>query len=246
MDFLSLSIISLSSLSFLTAIVSAVTGMGGGVLLLSFMAMFLPYHLVVPIHGVVQFFSNSTRAYYLRKSVNWKYFFYFLIGTPVGLIISYKILSEIKDPKFYYLLLSLFITYTVFKPKKLPTIKLEGFGWSILGAFAGLLGPLLGATGPLLAIFYVRDDLPKEEIIATKAMQQLIVHLLKIPLFLSLDFDYTNHYILLIFMILSVTAGTFTGIKILSKVNDKLFKKIFKTVLFLTGLRLFYKFCELL
>jgi uncharacterized membrane protein YfcA len=47
-------------------------------------------------------------------------------------------------------------------------------------------------------------------------------------------------------MIICVSLGTFTGVGILKKVNDKLFKKIFKAVLFLTGLRLFYKFCELL
>ena len=135
------------------------------------------------------------------------------------LFISFKILSEVKDPKFYYLLLSLLITYTVFKPKKLPSIKLEGIGWTVLGASAGLLGPLLGATGPLLAIFYVHDDLPKEEVIATKAMQQLIIHLFKIPLFLSLDFNYGDHTTLLVFMTASVFIGTFSGVKILKKVD---------------------------
>ena len=239
-----MTIIILSLCAIFTSIISAIAGMGGGVLLLSMMTFFLPYHLIIPIHGIVQLTSNLSRAYYLRKNVRWDFFNYFLIGTPIGFSISYFILKNFKSPNFFYLILASFILYVVFKPKKLPELKLKGFQWTILGIISAVQSSLLGATGPLLAVFFVRDDLKKEEIISTKAMQQLVTHALKIPLFLSLDFSYSDYSILIISMSACALIGTLGGVKILSKFDEKLFKKIFKSVLFISAIRLIYKFLK--
>ena len=220
--------------------------MGGGVLLLSFMSLVLPYHILIPVHGFVQFVSNSSRAWLLRKSLNFKIYLYFLLGIPFGSLLAYNILRNIHASNIYYLLLGSLILYVVVKPKKLPSVKLNHIGWFFLGIFASTLGPIIGATGPLLAVFYVRDDMQKEEIISTKAIQQLTIHLIKIPLFLSLSFPYLEHINLLLIMSAGVFTGTFFGVKILKKIDNELFRKIFKFVLFLTSMRLFYKYFQTL
>lgn len=43
-------------------------------------------------------------------------------------------------------------------------------------------------------------------------------------------------------MSLAALFGTFMGIKILAKFDEKLFQKIFKTVLFISAVRLIYKY----
>ena len=228
----------------ITATISALIGMGGGVLLLALMTLALPYQVLIPIHGVIQFVSNFSRSYLLRVHVNKTFLFAFLLGTPIGTLIAFFLLSSVKDSSVYYLLLAILILYSVFKPKKLPAIVLTKNGWFVLGILASLLSPLLGATGPLLAVFYVRDDLAKEEIIATKAAQQMFLHLLKIPLFLNLDFNYGEYLDLLTIMIVGVLVGTFGGVKALKRLDQNLFRKIFKTVLFISAMRLLYKFIE--
>jgi hypothetical protein len=40
-----------------------------------------------------------------------------------------------------------------------------------------------GAVGPLIARFFLRSDISKEELVATKAACQWAGHLVKIPLF---------------------------------------------------------------
>jgi uncharacterized membrane protein YfcA len=147
-------------------------------------------------------------------------------------------------PGFYYLILAGFILYTIFKPKRFPEIRLEKFQWTILGVFAALQGSIVGASGPLIAPFYMRKDLTKEQIISTKAMQQLVTHFLKIPLFLSLNFSYTEYASLILCMSAAALIGTFSGIKILAKFDEGLFKIIFKSVLFLSALRLIYKYLQ--
>ena len=218
--------------------------MGGGVLLISLMSFFLPYHLIIPIHGVVQLVSNSSRSFYLRKNILWSYVYPFLFGAPIGLIISFIILTELPNSSYYDLILALFILYVVFKPARFPELRLKRKGWFTLGIASGIQGPLLGATGPLIAPFFTRTDITKEQLVATKAALQIITHFLKIPLFLSLSFKYQDHLSLTGAMVVGAIIGTVIGVKILSKIKEDYFKFLFKFVLFMASLRLFYKFYQ--
>ena len=103
-----------------TSIISGIIGMGGGVLLISLMSLFLDYKLLIPIHGIVQFVSNSSRCFMLRKHIRKDFFVPFLLGVPLGFMIAYFILKKITQTHYLYLLLAILIFYTIFKPKKLP------------------------------------------------------------------------------------------------------------------------------
>ena len=239
-----MTLLTLAISAILTSTISALIGMGGGVLLLALMTLVLPYQLLIPIHGIAQLISNGTRSLLLKHHVRKDFFLAFLLGTPIGSVCAYYLLNTINDSSTYYLLLALLILYSIFKPKRLPSIVLSLKGWCVLGILASIVAPILGATGPFIAVFYVRDDLTKEQIIATKAAQQMLLHLLKIPLFLSLDFNYFQHLDLILVMVAGVVLGTFSGVKILDKMNEKVFRIIFKTVLFISAMRLIYKFVE--
>lgn len=244
LDVISGMLYALIACALLTSIISGVAGMAGGVLLLSAMTFFLDIKAIVPIHGVVQMMSNSSRCWYLRSNVRLDLFWPYLVGAPIGFVFAYFILQNISQTHYLYLLISLLIFWALFKPKKLPEIRLRSYQWTVLGAVAGLQSALIGATGPLLAVFFLRSDLKKEEIVATKAMQQLTTHFLKIPLFLSLSFPYEDYLILMSGMALTTVAGSFIGVKILKAVNEKSFQYIFRSLLFIAALRMLYKFWE--
>ncbi len=82
----------------------------------------------------------------------------------------------------------------------------------------------------------------KEEIVATKASMQMITHFSKIPVFLTLGFDFKTHRASIVLMALAAIIGTKVGIHVLGKTNESVFKKLYKAVLFISGLRLTYKF----
>lgn len=237
-------ILALTLCALLTSIISGIAGMAGGVLLLSLMTFFLDIKAIIPIHGVVQLVSNSSRCWYLRSHVRMDFFKPYLIGAPFGFVAAYFILNNLSQTHYLYLFISLLIFWALFKPKRIPEIRLSGYQWVILGTLSGLQSALIGATGPLLAIFYLRSDLTKEEIVSTKAMQQLTTHFLKIPLFLTLSFNYQENIFLITAMATSTILGSFIGVNILKKVNESAFKIIFKSLLFLAALRMIYKFME--
>lgn len=228
----------------ITSAISAIIGMGGGVLLLSALTLFIPYQVLIPLHGIAQLVSNSSRTFFLRKHVKKDIFLPFVLGAPIGFGIAFFAVKSISNPNYYLLILAIFILYTVFKPKKLPAIKLRTQGWFALGIASGLQGALIGATGPLLAPFFIRDDLEKEEIIATKALQQLSIHLFKIPFFLSLSFNYLAYTNEIVILSLAAILGTLIGVNVLKKVDHEIFVKMFKFVLILAAFRLIFKAIE--
>ena len=234
-------LLALSLATILTSIISGVIGMAGGVTLMAFMTFALQFKDIIPIHGLVQLTSNSSRSFLLRKHVRTDFFLPFAYGAPIGTIAAFYAAKSITNEKVFIIPLIFLIAYTLFKPKKLPSIKVKGRGFFILGIVTSFLSPLIGATGPLLAPFFLRDDLSKEEIVATKALTQTLTHLLKIPLFLSLAFPYEKYTVIIISMCICAVIGTKIGTMLLGKISKDLFVVIYKAAMFLALAKLIYK-----
>jgi uncharacterized membrane protein YfcA len=232
-------LISLSIATLLTAAISGFTGMAGGVLLLSIMTFFLPLNVIIPVHGMVQLVSNFSRTALLYKYVNRKVVLYFTLGLPIGAFISvaiYKLLSR----EIPYTLLSIIIFYAVFKPKKLPSLKIPNYGFFLVGLACGFLGPLIGTIGPFIAPFMIRDDFSKNEIVSTKSALQLLTHVIKFPAFLVLGFNYNEHLSMIIILSVCAIIGTFAGVTILGKLKENIFRNIFKILLVISAVRILY------
>jgi uncharacterized protein len=224
--------------SILTAILSAVVGMAGGITLLSIMTFFMPLEQIVPLHGAVQFVSNSTRSYSLRKKVKWPVIGYYLMGLPLGTLVAVYFIKSFDSTKFATILVIILIWYVVFKPKKLPQVKIPIYGFFFVSSLVGFLNPFIGATGPMQASFFLRDDWTKEEIVATKAVSQALGHLLKFPAFLFLGYNYLKDWELILIMCIGVVVGTQLGLKVLYRIDERVFRLIYRTALFLASVRL--------
>ncbi len=60
----------LAVLSFFTALMTSIAVGGGGTVLLAAMLQFMNPAEAIAVHGVIQFTSNITRTWLLRKFVN--------------------------------------------------------------------------------------------------------------------------------------------------------------------------------
>lgn len=225
----------------LTSILSGVIGMGGGVVLLALMTLVLPLRVIVPIHGMIQLVSNLSRASLLAPYIHRHLVLWFALGLPFGAIPAIVVLKSVESEKPFLVLIVCLIGYAVFKPRSLPQLKLPIWGFWGLGAAVGFLSPLVGATGPFLAPFFLRDDFTKEEIVASKAAVQILGHLLKIPVFLHLGFDYVTYAVPIALMSLAALIGSKIGIEALKRISADAFKLLFKCALGVAALRLTYK-----
>jgi uncharacterized membrane protein YfcA len=235
-----MTILILGVCSIFTSIISAVCGMGGGIVLLSIMTFFLPVSTIVPIHGAVQFVSNSYRTFLLRRFVHKKIFLWFCLGLPVGTILAIKVIKSIPTEYALFGIVAV-IWYSLFKPKKMPQLKIPHWGFIFVGLLVGVLGPLVGATGPCIAPFFIRDDLQKESVVATKSSVQFMGHLFKFPTFFYLGFKYHENIDLILILTIAALLGTFIGVRLLGKVSENLFRQIYRLALFAASLRLIVK-----
>lgn len=239
LPFLPLSIMTLTSI--FTSALSAATGMGGGVLLFTVMTLYFPMTVLIPIHGVIQLFNNFFILIFLKQHLRSSLLKPFFWGSLLGIGVGAYLVNQIIATKIPQIIIIILIAYTLFKPKKLPTLDVAHKNFFWVGIITGFLGMIAGAIDPVLGPFFVRNDLNKEEIIANKAFMQAIVHFAKIPVFYFLGFDYLPYLSLCLVTNIACIFGTKFGIIVLKKMNEKGFLMVFKIALFATGLRLVYK-----
>lgn len=221
----------------ITSMISGTIGMAGGVLLLSAMTFFISIDVIVPIHGMVQLASNSTRFFLLRKHLRKNLITSFSIGVPIGALGSTYLITKIDQKQYFFIAIAFIIFFALFKPKKVK-FNLPDNLFILIGIAVGFLGLFVGATGPFIAPFFLNSKFTKEEVVANKAAVQAIGHLVKIPAFLTLGFNYQSHLILIILLIIGTFIGTHLGVKLLGKINERVFTIFFKTALFFSALRL--------
>lgn len=224
--------------AFVAAAISGLIGMGGGAFLLALMAMTIDPMLVVPVHGVVQLTSNFTRSLRLWRNVSWRIAALYCPTMVLGAWLGLQLYRGAGMPWFKpaigaFVLASL--AWNRCKPKRLV---MPMWVFAPAGVGGGFLTIVVGAAGPYLAAFFLRDDLDRKEIVATKAAIQSFGHFLKIPAFLSIGFDYGANARLMAPLVLAVIAGTFAGTHLLHRVSERVFQAAFQWVLGLLAIRL--------
>ena len=235
--------------AFITSAISAVLGMGGGIILLGIMAIIIPEgYMVIALHGMIQLFSNSTRTYIFRQHIKKNVIKDFSIGALIGagisgllifLLIQFYNVESANQIKVDFLkpIIGAFIIWYLFLKGAKKKKKLASF--IKVGGVSGISSIFVGATGPLIAPFFLNSNFKKENIIANKAAGQMITHLTKIPLFIYFfNVTYIREYSILVPLIIAVYIGTNLGKQILSFIPEKTFKIIFKICLTIIAIRL--------
>ena len=128
----------LTTLSFFTALMTSLAGAGGGTVLLAAMLQFMNPAEAIPVHGVIQFSSNLTRTWLLRKFVNWSIVIRFTILLPIGVYIGLQIFQNmdsdnIKNIIGIFILLALILQNLKFIKSFFGTSQQSVyFKWSII------------------------------------------------------------------------------------------------------------------
>ena len=69
-----------------SAFISGIFGMAGGLILMGVLAAMLPVATAMIVHGAVQMVSNGYRAFLWRKYINWSVFGRYAIGAAAGFV----------------------------------------------------------------------------------------------------------------------------------------------------------------
>lgn len=215
--------------SFCTSALTGAFGLGGGMLMLVVLSLGLPMAIVVPLHGIVQLGSNTSRSFIQRRFINRSLFLWFSLGSSLGVIVGGSLVISIPDA-LLKVLLALFILWTVFgRQRRLSTLSRR---WLVGGGLlTGVASMFVGATGPLVAAVLSAGKLQKHALVATQAAAMVAQHGLKVLIFGGLGFAYSQWAVLLVLMIGAGYLGVYAGSQLLERLPERYFERGFKTIM---------------
>ena len=227
----------LIALSAATSFLTAAAGIGGGIVLIAVMAVLMPAHALIPVHGVVQIGSNAGRAAIMIKGVEWRTIMLFCIGSLIGATIGGMTAVQLP-PSILNIGLACFILWSVWAP---PVTAPGRFKVIVTGVFSSFLTMFFGATGSFVSAMVKTMKLGRVEHVATHSACMVAQHAIKVVAFGLLGFSYGPYVGLIVAMVLSGFLGTVIGKHVLVKMNDKTFHRVLAVLLSLLALRLLYE-----
>jgi uncharacterized membrane protein YfcA len=225
-------------MAFLTATLSGVFGMAGGLVLMGALAFVLPVQAAFVTHGLLQLVANGWRAILHRKHVRWDIVgWYALASLLAGVTVA--LLSFTPSKPLLFLLLGLVPGLTWLPQRWINLDAARPTQAFLSGLSVTGLNLTAGVAGPLLDIFFVRTELTRHAIVATKAATQVFAHLAKIlvygaPLVVGTAIGMPPLWVFVLAIPLSM-AGTFVGGLILDRMSDVNFKRWTRWIVTLVG-----------
>lgn len=227
-------------LAFVTATLSGVFGMAGGLVLMGGLALVLPVSAAFITHGLLQLVANGWRAILHRHHVAWKIVAIYAVGSLIaGTVVSLIALAPSKPILFLVMGLLPGLLWLPQDWIKLDAAKpAQALASGILVTGVNLTA---GVAGPLLDIFFVRTALSRHTIVATKAATQVFAHLAKIIVYGGLMLrtqdggDMPPLWLFALAIPLSML-GTAVGGRILDKLTDINFKRYTRLIVTAVGI----------
>ncbi len=168
--------------SFLTATLSGIFGMAGGLVLMGALAFVLPVNVAFVTHGILQLVANGWRAVLHREHLQWRILGWYGLASAVAATVV-VLIAYVPSKPLLFLSLGL-VPMLVWLPKSWIALDAARPSHALASGFLVTgLNLSAGVAGPLLDVFFVRTALTRHEIVATKAATQVFSHLAKIMVY---------------------------------------------------------------
>lgn len=219
---------------------SAICGGGASLMLIPILGNLLPVNQVPAALSIGTFSSSVSRIAVFYKNIRWHIVVYFVPAALPAVWLGAWLLKFV-NPVYLELAMGLFLVsnlpFVFKKPKEINSSqKQKNWVLSLIGFLAGFLSGLTGAVGLIFNKFYLRYGLSKEEIVATRAANEIILHLLKIVLYTLFGLITIKVVSIGIVVALSAVASSVSMKWILPKLSETHFKKIGYLAMFFSGI----------
>jgi uncharacterized protein len=212
-------------------IISAISGGGASLMLIPVLDLVLPAAFVPFALTVGTFSSSASRVVVFRKHIDWRIFRWFVPFSIPFVIIGAFLLSAL-NPIYLQLIVAIFLIGNLpmllgkkgkerinEKPHKLITL-------AIVGALAGFISGVTGAVGLLFNRFYLNYGLSKEQVVATRAANEIMLHLIKLIVYLIVGLYSTDAILVGLTIAIGAFLSAYLAKKVLPYFSENIFRKI--------------------
>nr|WP_246361766.1 sulfite exporter TauE/SafE family protein [Halomonas glaciei] len=228
----------LVSVVFFTSMLSGVFGMAGGLVLLWFLLLIFPAGTAMAVHGVIQLTANGSRAWLSRRYIVWRIVAFMTLGvlSAAGLLLLFNYSPNAASVSLLIGLLPIL----VWLPKRWFHLNANRASHAFCcGIASGGLTIAAGVSGPLIDIFFVRSRMDRRQVVATKAMIQVVAHSIKIIFYLGAAMALSaGEWGIVLLAAPFAMLGTQAGNRILHRLTDANFRTWTRWIV--TGIGIFY------
>lgn len=223
----------------LTSVLSAVAGLGGGVILLLVIAQFVAPTTAIPIQGAIQLVSNSSRAWFLRHDVAWGPVGWSSILLVPASFLGVAVATSLPEDAVR-IALAVFVLVLAWRPGalrwrggSLPNGALVG-----VGGISGLLNTTVGASGPVTSPFFKAATATHVAFVATAAVTQVLAHAAKLLAFAADGWSAADHLGVIVVGSAGVVVGSRIGTHFVGRISEDRLTLLFRIVLTALAVRL--------
>ncbi|GAA3165228.1 sulfite exporter TauE/SafE family protein [Blastococcus jejuensis] len=234
MDLL-LTLLAASGAAFALALLSAVAGFGGGVLLLPVFTALFGLRVAVPVLTLTQIVSNGSRVWLNRAELNRRLIGRFAAGAvPFAVLGALLFVSAPLEP--LKRLLGVFLLAVVVWRRVNPHPRRPSEAAFVgVGAVSGIGSALLGSVGPMTAPFFLAYGLTRGAYIGTEAACALLLHVTKTAAYGIGDLLTVRVLLLGLTLVPATMLGAWVGKRLVGRISDRLFVAFVEASLVVAG-----------
>ncbi len=238
--------------SFSASVLTFFSGFGLGTLLLPVFSLFMPIELAVLATAIVHILNNALKFILIRNFIDKTVLLSFGITAVIGAFIGAIVQKKIGGSLFIYeielfgsinrvelLSFVIGILMLVFALLDLiPILKKISFGngqFTIGGFLSGFFGGLSGHQGALRAAFLAKSNLKAEVFISTSVCLSLLIDATRIPIYLSSNVRFYDHWLLIAPACIFAFLGSYLGKKLFTKKKVQNIRALVAVFLLLMG-----------
>lgn len=222
--------------TFVTAFISGVFGMAGGLILMGALALVLPVASAMVVHGMIQTVSNGWRAILHLDWIDWRILAIYLAGSAAaaGLLVF----ASFELSKAWLFIILGLVPAVIWMPKHILHLDAARPHHAVACGFVVTgLNVVAGVSGPLLDVFFADTRQDRRRVVATKAATQVVSHGVKIAYYIlpALGAAGLPSVQWLLVAAPLATLGTTAGARFLALMSDVQFRRWTKWIVSVIG-----------
>lgn len=229
--------------AFVSWTVSTLSAGGGSSLMIAAASTMLGGHAIAPVVTFTSLIASPARIVLFWKHIDWRVVTWYLPGVLVGAMLGGWIFTRLSA-HFVQTCMGLFLISTVlqFRLGDRARSFAMRLPWFVPVSFvSAMTSAVVGASGLFANPFYLNYGMVKERMIATRAVNSLMIQIVKIGAYTALgvlDWDLVRHG-------LSAGAGAVLGIWIsrpwLHRLDTRRFRQLAVFVMLIAGILLLWQ-----
>jgi uncharacterized membrane protein YfcA len=226
-------------LTLLAEIVGTIGGFGSSLFFVSAAQFFYDFKTVLALTGILHIFSNVSKLFFFRKTIEWKLVWWLGISS-ILFAVAGSYVTTLVEFRFAKLVLGLFLvslsTLLFFRPDiEISPTKRNSI---VSGVAAGFLAGFIGTGGAIRGLALSAFHLEKNLFVGTSAAIDFGVDFSRTLVYLEQNYLDSRLLVNIPLMLVAAFLGSYLGKKLLNQIRQETFQKIVLALIFVMGVSL--------